>query len=139
MFSNTDSLPIPFSSFISPFQGFSNGYFPLKSKYSLAPRIIPSHPSGRYRFWTISGMYSLRIWNVYSASTSKQTTHVKCHQAWCLDISCDMGPEIPLMYCMLSAMKWSFIIFNKSFGIWNLFNYEPVQHWSMNPGSSRIF
>lgn len=71
--------------------------------------------------------------------TMIKTSHVKCHQAWCMDISCDMGPEIPLMYCMLSAMKWSFIIFNKSFGIWNLFNYEPVQHWSMNPGSSRIF
>lgn len=39
----------------------------------------------------------------------------------------------------VNAMKWSFIIFNKSFGIWNLFNYKPVQHWSMNPGSSRIF
>lgn len=70
-----DSCPRPLSSFNSPCMLFSKGYLPLKSKKSLAPRIAPSQPSGLYFFCIISGMYSLRCWNVYSASENKIIFH----------------------------------------------------------------
>lgn len=55
-------------------QCFSDAYISLRSKYSLAPNILPSQPSGRYWFWTIKYTHFFRNLNAYSASENFKVT-----------------------------------------------------------------